>query len=198
MAGFASPEEAALDPMPTGITHVVVSRRAVGADSAIAEVEHADHTSAVGVRQATERDRGALHEMYRAFFAEVETPAYWGVTLRSELVEVDEIFADGLAFVAEEDAEIVGFVLARRKEGTRGLLSDIYVRPNARRNRHGRALARAAADALKERGATHITLSVHVANAPARAAYERWGFRARTLTLEVPTEELTRRLSGNG
>lgn len=60
---------------------------AVGADSAIAVVEHADQHSAVGVRQATERDREALHEMYGAFFAEVETPAYWGVTLRSELVD---------------------------------------------------------------------------------------------------------------
>jgi ribosomal protein S18 acetylase RimI-like enzyme len=136
-----------------------------------------------------------LHELYGAFYAEVETPAYWGVTLASELAEVDEILADGLAFVAEEDGEVVGFVLARRKEGTRGLLSDIYVRPESRRRGHATRLGGAVADALGERGATHITLSVHVANAPARAAYERWGFRARTLTLEVETEELRHRLN---
>lgn len=150
------------------------------------------------MRQAAEPDREALHELYRAFFAEIETPAYWGVTLAAELAEVDEMLADGLAFVAEEDAEIVGFVLARRREGTRGLLSDIYVRPQSRRNHHATDLARAVAAALDERGATHITLSVHVANAPARAAYERWGFRARTLTLEVATEELRRRLPESG
>ncbi len=140
-------------------------------------------------------DREALHELYRDFFAEIETPDYWGVTLEGELVEVDEILADGLAFVAEEGGEIVGFVLARRKDGTRGLLSDIYVRPDSRRDCCGTRLARAAADALHERGATHITLSVHVANSPARAAYERWGFRPRTMTLEVATAELRLRLS---
>jgi ribosomal protein S18 acetylase RimI-like enzyme len=150
------------------------------------------------VREATDLDREALHALYGAFFAEIQTPAYWGVTLESELAEVDEILADGLAFLAEEDSEIVGFVLARRKEGTRGLLSDIYVRPQSRRSRYGTKLAKAAAEALQERGATHITLSVHVANDPARAAYERWGFRKRTLTLEVTTEELVQRLSGNG
>jgi ribosomal protein S18 acetylase RimI-like enzyme len=152
----------------------------------------------VSVRQATDPDREALHDLYSAYFAELDNPAYWGVTLGAELAEADEILADGLAFVAEEDSELVGFVLARRKEGTRGLLSDIYVRPQSRRNRHGTALARVVAEALQERGATHITLSVHVANAPARAAYERWGFRRRTLTLEVTTEELRQRLSENG
>ena len=150
------------------------------------------------VRPATEAEREALHALYGAFFAEIETPGYWGVTLAAELAEVDEILADGLAFVAEEDAQIVGFALARRKEGTRGLLSDIYVSPQSRRNRHATKLMEAAAEALRERGATHITLSVHVANAPARAAYERWGFRERTLTLEVEVDELARRLSEIG
>jgi ribosomal protein S18 acetylase RimI-like enzyme len=149
----------------------------------------------VGVRQATPSDREALHELYAAFFAEIETPAYWGVTLAAELAEVDEILADGLAFVAEEGAEVVGFALARRKEGTRGLLSDVYVRPESRRHHHATRLARAAAEALHERGATHMTLSVHVANSPARAAYERWGFRERTLTLEAAIEDLRHRLS---
>ena len=152
----------------------------------------------MSVRRATEPDREALHELYGAFFAEIETPAYWGVTLAAELAEVDEILADGLAFVAEEAAEVVGFVLGRRKEGTRGLLSDIYVRPQSRRNGHATELATALAEALGERGATHMTLSVHVANAPARAAYEDWGFRERTLTLEVEIEEMRRRLRLRG
>jgi ribosomal protein S18 acetylase RimI-like enzyme len=151
----------------------------------------------VSVREATELDREALHRMYAVYFAELATPEYWGVTLRSELSELDEILAEGLAFVDEENGEIVGFALARRREGTRGLLSDIYVRPESRRNGRATRLASAAADELASRGATHITLSVHVANAAARAAYERWGFRERTLTLEVAVDALQRRLSEN-
>ena len=165
---------------------------------AIAEEERGRHTSTVSVRQARQPDRRALREIYGDFFAEIDTPDYWGATLEAELVEVDEILADGLAFVAEEEGQIVGFALARRRDGTRGLLSDIYVRPESRRNRYGARLAKAAADALHERGATHITLSVHVANSSARAAYESWGFRSRTITLEVATAELKHRLSERG
>ncbi|HEU5216368.1 MAG TPA: GNAT family N-acetyltransferase [Gaiellaceae bacterium] len=84
-------------------------------------------------------------------FRELDTPAYWGLTLEAGLVEVDEIVADGLAFVVEEDGEIVGFVLARRREGTRGLLSDIYVRPKARQNRHATRLTRATAAEAADR-----------------------------------------------
>jgi ribosomal protein S18 acetylase RimI-like enzyme len=149
----------------------------------------------VGVRQATERDREPLHEMYEEYFRELDTPAYWGLTLGAGLVAVDEVVAEGLAFVAEEEGEIVGFVLARRREGTRGLLSDIYVRPQARQNRHATRLTRVAADALHTRGATHLTLSVDLSNAPARAAYRRWGFRERTLIMDIPTEELRLRLA---
>lgn len=149
----------------------------------------------MSVRQATERDREPLHEMYEEYFRELDTPAYWGLTREAGLVEVDEIVADGLAFVAEEDGEIVGFVLARRREGTRGLLADIYVRPKARQNRHATRLTKAAADALHRRGATHLTLSVNLSNAPARAAYRRWGFQESTLIMDTPTEELRHRLA---
>jgi ribosomal protein S18 acetylase RimI-like enzyme len=152
-------------------------------------------TFAMGVRQATERDCEPLHELYAEYFREVDTPAYWGLTLDAGLIEVDEIVADGLAFVAEDEGEIVGFVLACRREGARGLLSDIYVRAQARQNRHATRLTKAAADALHRRGATHLTLSVNLSNTQARAAYRRWGFQERTLIMDIPTEELRLRLA---
>ena len=142
------------------------------------------------MRTAGQSDREALHRLYAGFFAELETPKYFGVTLESELAEVDKMLGDGLSFLAEQGGQIVGFALARRLGGTRGHLSDIYVLPAWRRRGHATRLARAVADALRERGATHITLSVHVDNEQARATYEGWGFRERTVTLEVPTEQL--------
>jgi ribosomal protein S18 acetylase RimI-like enzyme len=149
----------------------------------------------VSVRQATGRDLEPLHELYKEYFRELDTPAYWGLTLEAGLAEVDETVAEGLAFVAEMDSEIVGFALARRRQGTRGLLSDIYVLPKARQQRHATRLTSAAADALHKRGATHLTLSVHVANAPARAAYNRWGFEERALIMDIPTDQLRIRLA---
>jgi ribosomal protein S18 acetylase RimI-like enzyme len=146
------------------------------------------------IRRAEAADLETLHELYRAFFDEQTPPEYYGVELERELAEVDEIRESGMAFVAEEEGSIVGFALARRRDGTRGLLSDIYVRPEARRKGVATALAVAATDALKVTGATHVTLSVDPANAAARAAYAAWGFRDQALTLVAEIGELAYRL----
>jgi ribosomal protein S18 acetylase RimI-like enzyme len=147
------------------------------------------------IRRATTTDRETLHELYHAFIAEQPPPEYYGVSIEHELTEVDEIVGDGLAFVADEDGAIAGFALARRKEGTRGLLSDIYVRPEARRKGFATALAAAVADALAESGVTHLTLTVDPQNAAARAAYASWGFREQELTLAAEIGALARHLA---
>jgi ribosomal protein S18 acetylase RimI-like enzyme len=147
------------------------------------------------IRGATPDDRETLHELYREFFAEQPPPDFYGVSIEQELAEVDEILEDGLAFVADEDGAIAGFALARRKEGTRGFLSDIFVRPEARRKGLATALAAAATEALAATGATHVTLSVDPQNAAARAAYASWGFREQALTLAVEIGELARHLA---
>jgi ribosomal protein S18 acetylase RimI-like enzyme len=147
------------------------------------------------IRAAVAADREKLHELYSAFFAECPTSDYYGATLEEELGEVDDIIDAGLAFVAGDDETIEGFALARRKRGTHGILTDLYVRPEARRKGLATALATAAASALAELGATHVTLSVDLGNAPARAAYASWGFRDGHLTLVAEIEELRRRLA---
>ena len=148
------------------------------------------------IRQATKDDRTALEPLYAAFHDEVPEPDHLGVTLESELSGMDEMIADGLGFVAEEDGEIVGFALGRRKEGTTGLLSDIYVRPESRRRGHAAGLTGALVEALEKRGATHVQLAVRTDNVAARTVYERWGFRERTLRLETELDNLKKRLAG--
>jgi ribosomal protein S18 acetylase RimI-like enzyme len=145
------------------------------------------------IRRATAADREAMHELYREFFAELPPPAYTGPSIDQELGEVDDIIEDGLAFIAEEDGQAAGFALASRKEGTRGFLSDIYVGPPFRRRGLAGALITAVAEALEERGATHLTLSVKVDNSVARAAYAAWGFDEHSLTLVADIGELRRR-----
>ena len=147
------------------------------------------------IRPATAADRETLHELYREFFAELGPPAYTGPSIEQELAEVDGIVEDGLAFVAGEDGEVAGFALASRKAGKRGNLSDIYVRPGFRRRGLAGALTSAVAEALEERGATHLTLSVEVDNAVARAAYAAWGFREYALQLVTEIGELKRRFA---
>jgi ribosomal protein S18 acetylase RimI-like enzyme len=141
-------------------------------------------------RKATEADREALHELYGEFFAERPPAAYFGVSLEGELGEVDEIVRSELAFVAEQDGGLVGFALAKHREGSRAHLTDIYVRPEARRQGVATELMRAVAEALGDAGVTHVTLSVEKENERARAVYDRWGFRERVLQLVAELDAL--------
>jgi ribosomal protein S18 acetylase RimI-like enzyme len=150
------------------------------------------------IRRATTDDREALHQLYRAFFTESPNFEWYGVTVEQELSEVDEIVGNGLAFVADEDGDVVGFALARRKEGTHGVLTDLYVRPDARMRGVATALTHAAADALREAGATYVTLSVGVGNSGARAVYASWGFREQWSVFGIELDELQDRLGRVG
>jgi ribosomal protein S18 acetylase RimI-like enzyme len=148
------------------------------------------------VRAATTADRDALHTLYREFFTEDAPAPYEGLTIEDELGEVDEIIAAGLAFLAEREGEPVGFALARRLRGSEGRLTDLYVRPEARRGGVAQALVRAASAALRDRGATHMTLWVEAENARARAVYRRWGFKEEMHRLVVEIDALDDRLAG--
>jgi ribosomal protein S18 acetylase RimI-like enzyme len=150
----------------------------------------------VTVRAATVGDRESLHRLYREFFAEDSPAPYEGIEVEDELREVDEIVESGLAFVAERDGAPVGFVLARRRGGTEGRITDVYVRSDARRSGVARMLMRAAAAALRDLGATHVTLWVDDENTNARTVYRRWGFREQAIQLVVELDALEARLSG--
>jgi ribosomal-protein-alanine N-acetyltransferase len=153
----------------------------------------------VNVRRATAEDRGTLHELYREFDTECTLPPYQDVSLEDELAEVDEAVESEIALLAEDEGgRPLGFALARRKRGTEGVLTDLYVRPEARRAGVASALVRAAVGALRERGVTHVTLWVDESNATARAVYRRWGFRERVLSLVAEIEPLEARLRASG
>lgn len=59
-------------------------------------------------------------------------------------------------------------------------LEDLYVREQARRQRVGRALARAAVERARERGGRRVELDTSETNAAAIALYESLGFSARS------------------
>jgi ribosomal protein S18 acetylase RimI-like enzyme len=149
----------------------------------------------VSVRPAGAADREELHRLYRDFFREVPPADYEHLTVEDELPEVDEIVATGLAFVAERDGRPVGFALARRRRGGEGRITDLYVEAEARRHGGAAELVRTAAAALREGGATHVTLWVDAENAEARAVYRRWGFREERLALVTEIAPLSARLA---
>ena len=149
----------------------------------------------MNVRRATTADRDAIRRLYAEFFELWPPPPYSGDTLEGELDEVDGIIESHIAVIAEDGDEPLGFALARRKGGTEGYLSDLYVRPEARRQHVAGALMRVVVEALKAEGATHVTLYVDAENAEARAVYRRWGFREQVQKLFVELDTLEPRLA---
>jgi ribosomal protein S18 acetylase RimI-like enzyme len=149
----------------------------------------------MSVRSATTADLPALKELWLAFAREIPPPAYIEIDDAAELAEIDEIVASGLGFVAERDGDIVGFALARLRGRRLGVLTDLYVRRDARRNGVAAALVLEAADALAAAGAVHLDLEVQAGNADARTVYKRWGLTEEVLTLGAPVERLRERLA---
>jgi ribosomal protein S18 acetylase RimI-like enzyme len=149
----------------------------------------------VTVRIATAADLPALEALWRAFSIEVPEPPHETVDPETELGEVRTIVADGLGFVAEADGAAVGFALARVRNATVGRLTDLYVVPEARRTGLAQALVEAVAEALGERGVTHVDLEVMSGNTDARAVYQHWGFVEHTLVLAAPVDTLRERLT---
>jgi len=95
----------------------------------------------VSVRAATANDLPVLEELYRAFERELPPPPHVSHDTERELAEVREIVGTGLAFLAEEDGAAAGFALARHTDGDVGVLTDLYVAPDRRKEGVAAALA---------------------------------------------------------
>ena len=146
------------------------------------------------VRSATLDDLAVLEELWRAFEAEVPPPAHEEVDVATELAEIRAIVESGLGWLAERDGAAVGMVLARRRGPRVGRITDLYVRPAARRAGVAEALTRAVAARFAADGVDTIDLEVMASNTAARAAYARWGFRDEVLVLAAPVAALAERL----
>lgn len=146
------------------------------------------------VRSATLDDLPVLEELWRAFEAEVPPPAHEEVDVATELAEIRAIVEAGLGWLAEKDGEAVGMVLARRRGPRVGRITDLYVRPAARRAGVAGALVRTVAVKFAEDGVDTVDLEVMASNTAARAAYARFGFRDEVLVLATPVAALADRL----
>ena len=108
------------------------------------------------------------------------------------------VIADGSTriYVAEEDADVIGFASGGRERagepGYEGELYAIYVVEPAQRRGYGRELVRAGVDGLRELGLADMIIWVLRDNQGARLFYERLGgvyVRAQPITIGPATLE---------
>lgn len=138
---------------------------------------------------------------------ELETLAGWWVDLAAEQREygshvlaarnreaIRELLAghrfhDGV-LVARLDGELAGFATFAVEDGSfaldasRGLLSNLYVRPDRRRSGVGTALLGAVESRLAERGVDVIRLEAMADNEAARRFYRANGYESHRVTME--------------
>jgi ribosomal protein S18 acetylase RimI-like enzyme len=150
----------------------------------------------MSVRRATEADRETLYALWDEWVAvESPIPSWVEGAREGTRAGIDTAVTSGSAVIAEERGEVLGFACGVMQGPKLGDLTELYVRPDARRRGIARELVRAAVSELSERGAAFVTVGVGPDNAAARSFYESAGFRPSELRLVADVERLERRLA---
>jgi GNAT superfamily N-acetyltransferase len=136
----------------------------------------------VEVRPATESDRETLQALWREFAG---TPPPWIEDAEEgTFAELDRALAEGTAVIAEEDGEAIGFASGLSRGRRVAELTELYVRPDARRSGVATGLVQAVLSALS---AEYVRVAVGVDNDTARKFYRRLGFQPEQLVLLLDT-----------
>jgi ribosomal protein S18 acetylase RimI-like enzyme len=150
----------------------------------------------VNVRRATEDDRSILYALWDEWVErESSIPSWVEGAREGTRAGIDTAVRSGSAVIADECGEVLGFGCGVMHGVRIGDLTELYVRPNARRRGIARELVRAVVAELGERGAAYVTGGVAPENVSARTFYENAGFRTVELRLVAEVEALQRRLA---
>ena len=151
----------------------------------------------MNVRRATEDDCETLYALWDEWVErESPIPSWVEGAREGTRAGIDTAVRSGSAVIAEERGEVLGFACGVMQGLRLGDLTELYVRPKARRRGIARELVRAVVAGLSERGAAFVTGGVGPDNAAARSFYENAGFRPTELRLVADVETLERRLTG--
>jgi ribosomal protein S18 acetylase RimI-like enzyme len=151
----------------------------------------------MNIRPVTEADADAIRGLWEAFEAEVpEPPGFEPETWEQAWADLRRHGADGVALIAEDDAGPAGYAFATALRGERSHVTDVYVRPDARRSGLATRLMAELAEGLRELGARWVSLDVLSSNRPGRAFWEGLGFDEVNLTMAAPLETLAMRAGG--
>ena len=154
--------------------------------------EHARPHSGLVIRRATRadlRDIGRLGALLVAQHHEFDQRRFMAATNRTKDgyahflgSQLDE--PDAAVFVAEDNGGVIGYAYVAAESydwmslrGPAGILHDIIVDPERRRQGAGRALLEAVLEYVRQRGLEQIVLSTAERNEAAQRFFEGVGFR---------------------
>jgi len=151
------------------------------------------------IRPATQADEAVLRELWEEFEAELGHEPYQRETWEEAWEDLSVAVEEGVALIAEDDGHAVGFVFCVL--GDRGRhtahVTDIYVRPEARRRGIGRALLAELIEPARGADLAHVSLEVLVRNSEARRLYERLGFAPVDMFMVAPLGAFAERVGSS-
>jgi ribosomal protein S18 acetylase RimI-like enzyme len=139
------------------------------------------------IRRAESADLERLRELWEAFYTEWPEPEHRQKGWDDVADHVRRHIEENVVLIAEEGERAVGFALGWTRNERIGYLSDLYVRPEFRRQGIGRALVAGTAAGLARE---FLMLGTETRNAPARAYYKGLGFEEESVNLVIRSEAL--------
>jgi ribosomal protein S18 acetylase RimI-like enzyme len=143
----------------------------------------------VNIRSAKPEDVDLLMSLVERLESELPDLPYAEDPAEFERGKVERMVNEGVALVADDDGNAIGYVLARYGDHgpTTVYVSDLWVDSSMRGRGIGRELLRRVSEAAIAHGSTHVVLDVDSKNRDAIAFYEHVGFEegAKILRAEV-------------
>ncbi len=148
----------------------------------------------MSIRRVTDADEAVVRTLWEEFEAEVPPPRGFDESWDEAWNDLSRHAREGAAFITEDDEGPIGYAFARKPAQGRAHLTDLYVRPRARRRGHAKALIAAVVEAVRPLGADQLTLDVLPSNTAALELYARLGFKEVQRLLGVDLDPLQARL----
>jgi ribosomal protein S18 acetylase RimI-like enzyme len=149
------------------------------------------------IRRVSDSDEGTIRGLWEEFEAEVpEPPSFAQETWEEAWADLSRHAREGVAVLAEDDEGAAGYAFAASPEQNgRAHVTDVYVRPRARRGGVAKAMLHEVAAGLRELGARRVTLDVTAANTVGQAVWRRLGFETEELLLGADLAALEERVA---
>jgi ribosomal protein S18 acetylase RimI-like enzyme len=151
----------------------------------------------MNIRVATQEDRELMVQLVHELEHSMPPSIGAAPDVDDEWPVIQEVMRGGVAAIAEDDGDVLGYVLARMADQRPNVVhvTDLYVRDGARRRGVAKALLDVVVEAARAQGRTHLTLEVVSNNHDALAVYRRLGFAEIEKKLAVSLDSLAGRVS---
>ncbi len=135
------------------------------------------------IRKSKKKDLDKIAEIFRIEYGKKPYGEKW--TEKTALKKIKEYFNHYLVFTAEQEKDVVGFLIGSTEiwdDGTHGFIEEIVVSSEFQKKGYGKKLVKYFEDFLKKKGAKRLDLFSHIKSKAFRF-YKKQGFKKTDMVL---------------